>query len=133
MTEQEAYEKIRAHFADEGNPFPAVKTDEEGYEHCVYREEREDGTVARCAVGCLISDEQYEDWEVIDFEGSTSDMLITENNHAREAFEDVKRFLGSVQGLHDSFSDGSNRGRSREDFIQELDRLVLDFGLEVKH
>lgn len=132
MNKQEAYEKIRAYFADESNPFPGYRLDEDGYGHCVYRRELEDGTVARCAAGCLFTDEQYDDWGLDSFEGTTFEFVIVEVKEARKLVGEATSFVGAAQGLHDSFAPRSSMsGQGRDVFLKELDSLAESHGLEV--
>lgn len=134
-TTQEAYEYIRTYFL---RPDARLAKSSSGF--CRYR--AEDG--AKCAVGCMISDELYftvidQDAEGIDYtlgdhiEGNSVDEI------AGDAFleklldgpsEEGQRkldFLKAAQRLHDvEASDAA-------DFVQRLDVYAEGIGVQISH
>lgn len=112
MNTQEAYEKIRAHFANGGE----LAKDAGGT--CQYRTEV-NGTIEKCAVGALIPDDLY-----------TSDMVGTVNTLLREhlvikgyLWDVDSNFLQDAQRLHDVHA---KNGRF---FTELLDILATAYGL----
>lgn len=131
MTEQEAYDRIRAWFVDESHVFPAAVLEPGEVEaHCVYYDAE---TGARCAAGCLFTQEQYDTWNLEANEGTTVGSLCSKPEVAGY-LGDAIHFLSRAQTLHDSFAPGEaniNADGTREQFIRSIDRLAADYGLEV--
>lgn len=103
MTIQEMFDAIYLHFSEPG----ACLAKENG--QCMYRMTKADGTVCKCAVGCLISDDEYT-WEM---EGT----LVTPFRVSEELRE---RLIG-CDGLQDGlFLDYDN---PRVEFLSEMQRM----------
>lgn len=112
MNTQEAYEKIRAHFANGGE----LAKDADGM--CQYRTEV-NGIIERCAVGALIPDDLY----TSDMEGTVT-ALLREHPVIKGYLWDVDyNFLQDAQRLHDIHA------KNGPFFTELLDILAVVYGL----
>ena len=126
MTAQDAYEGIHAYFSQ---PDAQLARGSDG--NCYYRSP----LGRRCAVGCLIPDEIYED----SFETQSFVSLWVHNKEIRNLFPGDQssrlfNFLVEAQNLHDG---DIVRGVGREvttaeEFISALDDLAHRYDLKVK-
>lgn len=129
-TTQEVYEFIRAYFSR-----PNARLAKVDGVQCVYRD-RIDG--AKCAVGCLISDELYDSPRGADYdeslgesiEGNSVDEIVTLSDQLRDLLdgntpEGRKKldFLKRAQYSHDLLSD------TAADLVVLLDDIALDYEL----
>lgn len=124
LTNQECYEKIRAHFSAKGAEY--------GYDeyecNCVYR--GSDGQ--KCAVGCLITDELYDrSFENFNLKGLSEPDTKVDELKREDLFEylplDIS-FLNVVQQTHD---DCALSGKTIHTFIKRLDNLARANHLKV--
>lgn len=118
MTDQQAYEKIRAWFT---RPNAVFGWDKET-ESCVYRGGYKALSRARCAVGCLIPSRRYHS----DLEDCDPGIVARE---IPELHGVNVSFLEQAQSVHDSLAFKGNEYLS--DFIERLDRLAKNYKLEV--
>lgn len=145
MKLQELYEQIRSYFTEPDAELAKTFNDEHEETDCSYR--TPEGR--KCAVGCTIPDELYDE----EFEGNSFSAIVgislpyvgdtalkpTENAtpasvRLREFFfggddeQNVKlaRFLSAAQHAHDR---GSTE--TADEFVKELDVLARQFGLKV--
>lgn len=117
LTNQEAYEQIRSFFSK-----PDAKYGHAGIDGCVYRGPNN----VRCAVGCIIPDELYdESFEIL---GGVLH-LSGEKAEALLAYlpEDLG-FLVEVQSLHDNLAWDK---APMDIFIEKLDKLAAKYGLAI--
>jgi hypothetical protein len=113
MDTQEAYELMRAWLT---RPGAAISLDSV----CMYRSS--DGN--RCAVGCLIPDNLYDD----SIEGGTVVSWVHKENNLWKYFTNVDfDFLIEAQILHDLMQNWST-GKFN---VQALDKLAIEFGLKL--
>jgi hypothetical protein len=128
MSLQDAYEKIRQHFLDQ-----KVVAVEPNTTMCQYR--GPNGTM--CAVGCLITDDNYSS----DLEGNTigtgkvakaviaSTGLDVVPGNWNEDGSLAYKFLEQAQSIHDSLRFEEDDGRTLVDVIPDLDALAVQYGL----
>ena len=83
-TKQEIFDQVAKHLLEQAEP---SISDENG---CAYRGDNG----LKCAVGCLITEDQYED-TYRDFEGKVADSLPGVDGHVGE-------FLDELQRIHDA-------------------------------
>lgn len=93
---------------------------------CLYEMEI-DGVVQKCAVGCLLSDEDL-DRSMRSFKGNVFSLF--EEYGTPEYLEDVPvRLLSELQYVHDSESHWADGGKGAFNAPDELQRVAEDFGL----
>jgi hypothetical protein len=93
-TAQEVFEQVKTHMLTQNEKCKSGDT-------CLYRHVKEDGTVLKCAAGCLIADEEYkEQMEVGSFEGSGWKNLLADGLVPRE-HADLIRDLQEIHDLED--------------------------------
>lgn len=90
-TGQEVFDFIAHHLLTQNEK--ALHIEEDGEQNCKYRLKKEDGTVLRCAAGCLIPDEDYKD----EIEGekwvaAIEKMKITDKHNS---------IISGLQSIHD--------------------------------
>jgi len=113
VTTQEAYERMRVFFS---RPNARIALTEGGT--CVYRGEDDPASPLRCAVGCLIPDDQYH----YSFEGEA---IYDEIVAKVPAIQDVDiDFLLQAQESHDASA-------SPIQFIGNLDAIADDWDLNI--
>lgn len=119
MTRQEIFNKVARHLLTQGR---AAMVDSVA---CRYRMELEDGCVLKCAVGCLIPDEDYSE----SMEGRT----LWGNNPVRTILRRIGvqdpdiHMLCDLQACHDNYGASTWRDRMRDIAIRHcLDETVLD-------
>lgn len=111
MTNQEAYEAIRAYFT---RPRARLAKDADG--GCFYRWGGRRTARTKCAVGCLIPNDQYDP----DFEGCSAYLLVPKV----PVLADINRdFLERVQNAHDVSDDVA-------EFLTRLDKVARSYGVE---
>jgi hypothetical protein len=125
MTTQEAYEQIRSYFSRPDAALAATTTGDT----CFYRQPMPDGSVRKCAVGCLIPDELY-DLE-LDEQNVAGDHAMVWTNELREFFQDVDvDFINEAQAAHDGTA--SSHGHfAVSAFIARLDKVADRHHLKV--
>ena len=94
MTTQEAHEQIKAFFSAPGASL-SVDADSQ----CYYR--HPDNSAVRCAVGCLIPDDLYDQ----SFEGDAVSAIIAASEPIAQLFGGISNFLSDVQIAHDESED----------------------------
>ena len=115
MTIHEAYAGMRAYFTVDG----AVIARSEVSGMCRYR--THEGN--KCAVGCLIPDDQYERKFDSNDQPSLPDIVseVWPEHHGEER---LISFLAQAQNRHDN-------SQTAGEFVRRLDELAATFGLEV--
>ncbi len=119
---QEALNKVYCELVKQGGPSEFLDTN--GNRRCVYRYDAEH---KKCAVGCIINDEDY----VSELEGKTVGSLICE---MKMSFTNdiTYKLCSRLQSIHDDYS-GSTKVpiQSWTDYIsKEFDLVAKEFGLE---
>ena len=113
MTEQEAYERMRAWLGREG-----ASKSENSAGLCVYRK----GDGNKCAVGALIPDEEYDE----DFERQEIEDVV----NACPSLDGLDVvFLRYAQGAHDNVT--WQEANFSAAAVTRLDEVALEYGLEV--
>lgn len=118
MTNQEAYEKVRAHFSRPDTVFGLDPLTDE----CVYRADCDAYSPVKCSIGVLIPDELYESW----FENESIFTLIhTLRLVVTELMGCDEYWLANMQRLHDRTAQNAlmSLEEKKEHFIKELDEL----------
>lgn len=109
MTEQEAYDGIRAYFSREGAELARTPDGD-----CVYRGDNDPTSPIRCAAGCLIPDDLYDpDWEGLCSKNISFD------------FGAAADFVLQAQTCHDAAFDVP-------DFLRRLDKVAREYGLTLR-
>ena len=91
MTNQEVYDKVKAHLLTQ-----KAKSISKKYANCKYRMIR---STKRCAIGCLIPDNLYEK----EMEGNAVEGLLHNFPKVKEFFDGVSsNLLDALQSVHDS-------------------------------
>lgn len=129
MTAQEAYERIRAWFISPRHTF-GYDTEENA---CVYRGAFKAESLKRCAVGCLMSVQDYISL------GENPEYMTIEEIEVKLGWHQGDRklhgFLEKAQIIHDALASETSNGQMtkelRADFISRLDKLAKRFSLEV--
>lgn len=132
MKQQEAFDKAATCLLEQGEKSIAEELlDAEGYIEaenvCMYRKVKDGGTVLKCAVGCLISDEDYvpaaENTSARGLEEKFPSML----QHILEKGGVSIGFLSDLQRIHDTWEPAQWKERLREFANKfELSAVVLD-------
>lgn len=117
MTLQETYAGIREYFSRPGAELAGGSG-----QSCYYRHPNG----SKCAVGCLIPDEQYDpEWDHGTYAGPHVFDEVVRTVWPEQAYDaDFREFLRQAQVEHDTSS-------SVTSFLIGLDRLARDRGLEV--
>lgn len=132
-TEQEAYEAQRAWFtrpdAELGWDAGAAEGDDLGANGCVYRGEGRRSSLVRCAVGCLIADEDYD--------SSLEGTMYVPGDPQRgfpSYLTPIARYLSDTQMAHDRLAENAANSEAGADvctFVRELDSIARQYGLKV--
>lgn len=130
MTQQEAYEQVRAWLTR-----PGAQRAQQGQEVCRYRITMEDGTVQKCAVGCLLSEEDL-DRSMGSFLGDLDELFheygVPDYFQPLVYFDDDmdvyhSPFLQEMQNAHDNVNNWSEDGFN----VVALDNVARSFQLTV--
>ncbi len=117
MTDQEVYEQTKAWLTRPGG----ARAYDENQGMCMYR--TPDGN--KCAVGCLIPDEEYN----TDMEGVGVQTLVME--HSLPTLNGAStELLADLQSIHDTFQYWDEDGLAWVG-VQRLDQVARDHGLVV--
>jgi hypothetical protein len=117
VTTQEAYEQIRAWFS-RGD---ATLAFDAGYDKCFYRLHSDVDSPVRCAVGCLIPDELYD--EQLDDNNMHVGTAIAYSPEISELLSDVSAdFLSRAQRAHD---ETAKAGGTPAQFVSWLDDIAV--------
>jgi len=111
MTTQEAYDQIQAFFSATG-----ASLSMDANSQCYYR--HPDNSAVRCAVGCLIPDNLYDQ----SFEGDAVGAIIADSDPIAQLFGGIVAFLGDVQIAHDESKDVVA-------FLDRLESVADDHGV----
>lgn len=137
MTEQEAYNKIRAWFTRPTAKFGYNQNEGDEREGmCVYRGNGKAGSRTRCAVGCVLPNELYSpDMEGMAFGLEPRSPALRRGVSFEAKFPEAASYIGEAglflsmaQEIHD---DAANSERSLESFIASFDEFAVERGLEV--
>lgn len=90
-TEQEVFDQVARHLLTQ------METSIVG-KKCLYRTKLDDGTILKCAAGCLIGDDEYT--EEFDRKNSSWSWLIYNN---LVPTNNCVELITTLQGLHDNF------------------------------
>lgn len=122
MTDQEIYDKVKAHLLKQGRrsiaPCPGVNN----VTKCVYR--TEDGR--SCAVGCLIPDEVYQ--PQMDY-GAGFSIISLAREPGLEWFGKHINLLESLQHVHDTADVDDDGNFVIQPLVIRLEMIALRFGL----
>lgn len=100
-TAQEVFDQIVAHLRVQGKK---SILDHQGMEVCAYRSlDPVDGKVLKCAVGCLIKDEEYDPLMEATNVYHILRKMATISPSLRERLEHHHNLLTSMQEVHDGF------------------------------
>lgn len=139
MTKQEAYEKMREFFSRPGAVLAVERmTHNPDKFKCVYRGGAEATSPVRCAIGCLIPDEQYDPWfdehgditgkGILDLDEAGRLPAVIEDSIQACGYDDFLDFLETCQSAHDRI--GINQGTTGA-FVRDLDAIAERYGLKV--
>jgi hypothetical protein len=117
--QQKAYETIRAHLIQQGRPAKDLQTGS-----CFYRAE---GGL-KCAVGCLISDEAYNE-KLEDHTPSDERVQEALRKSGWDFTEGGFSMLKAMQERHDTWKAYDEDGLQY--VIERIDMVADDYGLEV--
>ena len=99
MNAQEVFDTVVNHLRTQKQP--AINSGDQ----CRYRHTEPDGTVLRCAVGCLIADDEYlQEMEGTNIDGLLADYLRLPNGFLREKLRTHYSLLRALQSTHDDVS-----------------------------
>lgn len=119
-TNQEVFDRVATHLLKQGRKALAPPSRSFEAPKCMYRLECEDGTVLRCAVGCLIPDDRYE--ERIENKTFRSAEVNLRDFLEFEPTDEQVRMLELLQmEVHDI--------AAPEDWPMQLRALAKEFGL----
>jgi hypothetical protein len=89
-TPQQVFNQVAEHLMKQARPSKQL---DGGKEYCAYRATVEDGTVLKCAAGCLIGDDEYSP----DMEGFTWRKMVQKGKIP----SDHLRLIMDLQNVHD--------------------------------
>ena len=121
LTNQTAFNQVAEHLIKQGRKATDINSP------CMYQIKLEDGTILKCAIGCLIPDHLYEKR----FEGRTIGRLLLENEVDELAahLDNVDYLLlEDLQAAHDYA--GNNKEAVVENFKASLLNVAKTFKLE---
>lgn len=111
-TEQEVFDQVSKHLLTQ------METSRKGPK-CLYRTKLYDGTILKCAAGCLIGDDEYNeefDCEISSWSYLIRDSLVPTDN--------CSSLITKLQGVHDSFDP--------EEWKSELHNVATEFNLNTE-
>lgn len=122
-TPQQVADFVVAHLYKQGKPAKGEST-------CVYRKFEDDGTYLMCAVGALLTDEEFDPW------GNAWSLQTLLRKRIDMLSQDVVDFyrthydlLRRLQGVHDLWVTDLEGKYNFSSLILKLQRLYSDFGL----
>lgn len=106
-TPQQVFEQVAKHLLKQGEKSA-------NHNGCRYLQQKKDGTVLRCAAGCLIAEEEYNpEMEILTWSRLKFHKLVPEEH---------SELIGQLQGLHDEHDSDS--------WPAQLKKLAATFGLD---
>lgn len=125
MDRQEIFDKVAQHLITQGKP--SASYDNEGIKHCLYR--GPDGT--KCAVGCLIPDEEYsKDIESYRVRHIIEVSLTEGINPVISSFSNDVNLLHDLQKVHDYCDIHEDGTFVHSNLIYRLNEVANNFDLK---